>query len=370
MPNLSKLPFGRWLTFAVLRVGCFVAACWLAGWLATTFAVQQARTEVASPRVYEIGGIVVPPSALQIGEVWENNKFELKLPLRNASSSQLRVLEVQAGCSCVEVSPGNFTLRPKETIELKLTIDLTKRAPWERHQDNRPVALDIRPLIDGVALSNRAWLVEGIVRSRITLDVESLGFGDRPVSGSVNAPRTIKAQLHASEGELAAKVVPYGAGSVTVSWLKEGEYALAVAPAASLPPGAFAFHVEFSMLDSDGKRIQAGRTLPVTGVMQPEIRAFPAQVLLGTKEVGSTAETVVQLQSPPGSGWVVDRVEVDSPDLKIEPNGADYRIRQKVTGEGDHFSIVKFFVRNSKAGKVTPLRMTVSYFGQKAKEKP
>ena len=356
MPNFFSLPLGsgRWLTFSVLALCSFVAAWWLAGWLAASMAVQHPPTEVVPPLVYEIGGIVVSPSALQLGEVWETNAYELKLPIRNASNAPVKVADVLAGCACVEVSPRKFILGPRETIDLKLTIDLAKRAPWEQHKENRPVRLDIRPLIEGVPPSKEAWLVEGVVRSRITLDVERLGFGDRPVSGSVNAPRTIEARVHASEGGLVATVVPYGAGAVSVSRLGEGEYALAISPAASLPPGAFSFHVEFSLLDTEGERIQTGRTLPVTGVMQPEVRAFPAQVLLGSRVVG----------------WVVDRVEIDSPDLKLEPDGTDYRIRQRVTQEGDHFAVVKFFMRKGSAGKATPISMTVSYFGQKTKVKP
>jgi hypothetical protein len=49
MTTLFPIRFIRWFTFAVLSFCSFVAAWWLAGWMANSFAVQQPRAEVSPP---------------------------------------------------------------------------------------------------------------------------------------------------------------------------------------------------------------------------------------------------------------------------------------------------------------------------------
>jgi hypothetical protein len=86
--------------------------------------------------------------------------------------------------------------------------------------------------------------------------------------------------------------------------------------------------------------------------MQPEVRLLPSQVLLEAKPVGEMAEAIVTMQAPPEAKVAIDHIEIDGPDVRFEsvtvegiPAGRAFRVRQKVTKEGEQVSIVRFIIR-------------------------
>ncbi|MGL4555416.1 MAG: hypothetical protein ACRC33_29970 [Gemmataceae bacterium] len=370
MSDQSSLSIRQGAVFTALSIG----SCLIAYLLATALGRYARGPNVSSTASalpsYEIEGLLVRPAALRLGEVNETSDHKVVLPLKNVSGRTLHLADIQAGCACVDISPRAGVLEPNQTLAVNLTIDLTKRMPWERHAAEREVRLEIRPRLENGKVPEKGWLLEGKSRARVTADTNKLSFGDRPVSGWANEPRVIEARVHGRSGSLAAAVEPPGSGQASVTELGEGRFNVAIRPASSLPPGPFSFAVALSAGESGDGPKEVYLRVPVTGSMQPEVRAFPAQVLLGPRRVGTAAATVVQLQSPPGAGWEVDRIEIDDADLKAEAVAGGYRITQHVAREGDRTATVRFQVRKGKDGPVTPVVTAVSYYGQKAEGSP
>jgi hypothetical protein len=362
------MPIRKHIGYAVLSVCSCVVAWFLATALARSFApppLTPEKTPPPPPSYYEVAGLRVAAEVLALGEVWETMAFEVKVPIRNVSRRKVRVIDIQAGCACVGVTPKQFTVEPGARVTVSLTIDLTKRAPWDKHKALRPLEISIRPQLEGAKLPKVAWTLKGTVQSRITTDEDNLPFGDRPVSGGPATQRIIEARVHGSAKPLKAAILPQSSGSASVTALGEGRYAVSVAPSPGLPPGSFKFAVELSVAGEEGEPAKAVRRIPASGVMQHEVRAFPASVFLGVRQVGAVVETTARLQAPEGSGWVVERIECDSPDVKAAPAADGYRITVNVRREGDQSAKVRFLVIKGKDGKAVPVEMTVSCFGKK-----
>src|SRR5262245_9179640 len=71
--------------------------------------------------------LVVAPRALDFGEVWENGAFGWVLPVTNPGPDSVRVEDIRTSCGCVVGQPRMFDLRPGETRDVRLTINLTPK---------------------------------------------------------------------------------------------------------------------------------------------------------------------------------------------------------------------------------------------------
>ncbi|MBY0230421.1 MAG: hypothetical protein K2W96_14145 [Gemmataceae bacterium] len=364
------MPLRKIIGLSVLAA-CLAAASWWSALAVFAWVHGPApATEPPAPTRAVVAGLSVPVSALDLGEVWETDAFKVALPITNVSGKDISVTDILAGCACVEASPRAFSVKAGETKEVALTIDLTKRGPWERHAAHRPFKVTVVPVIEKVGMAREAWVLSMAVPSRITLDTDELAFGDRTVSGQENDPRRIEACVHGSSAMLEARVIPPTAGTATVEPMGEGRFKVAVAPSASLPEGPFKFHVELTASGGEGEPSKAVRRFEAKGTLRPEVRAFPAQVFLGPRTVGTTAATTVQLQSPPGAGWEVERIECDSADVKVvAQEGGAYRVEMAAKA-GDFAAKVRFFVRKGKTGSAMPVEMVVACFGTKKETKP
>ncbi len=127
------------------------------------------------------------------------------------------------------------------------------------------------------------------------------------------------------------------------------EITLAANP--NFPPGKFQADARIFVV-SPAREKTLGVTLPISGTMQPEVRLLPSLVLLEAKPVGDTAEAVVTMQAPPEAKVAIDHIEIDSPDVRVEPvtvegipAGRAFRVRQKLTKEGEQVSEVRFIIR-------------------------
>jgi hypothetical protein len=143
---------------------------------------------------------------------------------------------------------------------------------------------------------------------------------------------------------------------------------VAIAPAPTLPPGPFEATIAFDIVESSGKRLP-GVALPVTGPMQPEVRALPARLFLGARRVGEIAQATIVLQVPADQDWSVDHIDSESSDVQVAeqavpsvPKGRAFQLRQTITKEGHQSSTVRFHVRKAGMDPV-PLEMEVSYDG-------
>lgn len=235
-----------------------------------------------------------------------------------------------------------------------------------------PFEVEICPLLKLTRTPSPGWRLHGVIRSRVTLNTPFLDFGDTAVRGQSAPVRKVAAVVHVADASLRTKVVPDVATvEVRPSEGPADRFDLMLAPRPSLPVGPFSCKVHIDLITKDGEYLP-GVALLVAGKMQPEVRAIPAQLVFGPRRIGQTAESTVTLQVPKGEDWVVDHIEMDARDVRVEPvagsrtqAGRVFRIRQPITKAGHQSSTIRFFVRKGRSDPV-PLAMEVSYDGDES----
>ena len=308
------------------------------------------------PAEYEIEGLVVAAGALELGEVWESKVLEHQLPIRNRTGGSLQVRDLAVSCGCLSIEPRKFTIPPYGTTSVQLKIDLTWRERADIGLPARPFTLEITPLTKNGWPRKGGWKLQGVVKSRVTLDALSLHFGQEGVYGQTSAPRKVVATAHVPAQLLDVVTDP-------------NQYEVLVALQPELPPGPFASEINIDLITAAGERVFAAK-LPIDGQVQPAVRPLPAHILLGSKPLDATAEAVVVLQVPPRCPIQVDRIETESEDVQVAatdiqgiPFGRAFRITQRITRVGDQRSTVRFVCRHPGQPPMS-ISTVVSYRGE------
>jgi hypothetical protein len=252
---------------------------------------------------------------------------------------------------------------------VRLTLDLTQRKPWEMKLGKRPLNLEVAPVCPQRKCKG-AWVLSGTILSRVSLDRDSLDFGEAPVHNQPAVRRKVLAVTHVPHRRLGVTVKPPLA-TVEVAPVngQPDHYELQIGPMPSLAPRAFQFEVIVDVVTPEGEQLP-GVTLPVAGTMQPEVRALPARLMLGPRSVGQVAEAEVVLQVPAGMKWAIDHIETDSPEVTVEltktkddTGDQTFCVRQRVTQKGDVASQVRFYIRQGDQ-MPRPIVMEVSCYGE------
>ena len=69
----------------------------------------------------------IDESSLDLGEVYRTDIYTVSLVIENISDQQVEVSGIRGGCTCLSISPGNFTLRPSCSKSIELTLDLSEK---------------------------------------------------------------------------------------------------------------------------------------------------------------------------------------------------------------------------------------------------
>jgi hypothetical protein len=313
--------------------------------------------------------LIVDPATLDFGEAWECSRFDWPLSVRNTSDEVIEFADVMTSCHCHEASPRQFTLKPGETAVVTLVLDLTARQPSERDLICRAFSSPVYLVLRGRSQLSDPITVTGRVRSRLTTDVREVHFGEEAVSGGQPLVRYVAVRVHVPVVGIRA-FAPPGAATVAVQpdVTGEGRYRVAISPSPSLSPGPFKFDVTVDVVDVDGQTLP-GVKLTAAGTMSPPAGMLPSQVLFGARTVGTSADAELTLTVPAGEKWVVEQVEVESADLRVdaldrESVGLCYRVRQQVREKGDRSSKVWFVVaREHERDRPLRVEVVISYTG-------
>jgi hypothetical protein len=333
---------------------------------------SQKRAAQPEPAEVLIDGLAVAPAGLDFGEVWEQKAFPWEVVLQNRTDADVRVPSFVTTCGCVELSPRSVTIPARGTAKLAVTLDLTHRGPGEETAAVRPFTVGITPVGTGQGSRPASWVVRGTVKSRVTLNPLYLHFGEMAVHGQTPPRRKVVVTARVPVDGLEAFVNP-AIATVEVK-RSEGDpnrFELTVAPLPTLPPGPFSCTVSLTIQEAGCGRCPAA-TFSVAGQMQPEVRPFPAKLLLGSGPLGTTVEGTVVLQAPPEAGVVVESIQIDSAEVHVRPvaiegmpEGRTYRVTQRVSEAGDHSSVVRFVIRKA-GGPPQNATMEVWYRGEAA----
>ena len=334
------------------------AAAWAAGmWAAGGLPVRTV------PRV-AVNGLSVDPDALDVGEVWETPRLVVRLRVHNDAATPRVVEKWTGGCGCTTVEPKTLSLRPGESAEVTVTIDLTDRAPRNRGVARWPLAIHLQPVFAGDRDPSAGWTIAGTVLNLLNVPVGRLDILDGCVSGGPPRGRT----FHVTAQKPLARVeadLDSSYGSVRVEPAGPDRWAVTVTPSPQLPAGPFEFRVPIRAVTPDGES-HPSTTVVVAGEMHPPVRAFPrtAQVV-GDVTVPGPAVAEVSVTVP--DGWAVARVESDAAGTDAKhvgpaPDGGRlYRITQPTPNPGGFRVGVRFVVQGPAGRTATAPVEVVGY---------
>lgn len=354
-----------WVVFLVLAgPGCYLA--YLLG-----VALAPARVPAAARAPAAVGGLVADPTALVLGEVWEDPAFVREVMLTNPGPHPVRVTNLGGGCECTRVEPTAFEVPAGGRQAVRVTIDLTHRYPYQFGIDRRELSLGLHPTVADRGAAAGGWTLTGVVKSRVSLDGRGLEFADLCGRGGPAVTRAMRATAHVPLAALTA-TAPADRAKVEVRPVpgKPDQYAVRVTPHPDLPLGPFRFPVALTATLPDGRTVPCAG-FDVAGEMGSPVRVVPGPVLLGEHRVGATAEAVVAVHFP-AAGWAVDRVETERPETVVTPADAidgrpAYRIAQRIGKAGDERAQVRFVCRRPGGGWET-VAVPVIWNGVASKE--
>jgi hypothetical protein len=353
----------------VLVVGVMVLSCLGAYWIGSGIGNSD-RANTETDPIQLIAGLAVDRSLLNIGEVWEESDFDYELPIQNRTSVDVTILDFSVSCGCLKVEPRSLAISPGMTEVVRIKLDLTARSHGEIGLARRSLGIEITPILKSGWPRGSGWKLQGVIKSRITLDMLSLHFGETIVDGQPPIPRKVIATVHVPTMGLEAIV---GTKSVDVQVSRRtqdpDQFEVVVTPQPSLAPGPFESRVTLNLRTPEGGTLP-GVILPIAGQVQQEVRPLPARLLLGPKSIGETAETYVVLQALAGAKVAIERIETDSPDIHVEaapvrgsPAGRTFRVKQRVTKLGDQVSSIRFIIHKPGKSPITAA-VEVHYLGQ------
>jgi hypothetical protein len=343
------------------RTICIICAA--AAYLGAVLGYAFLRPAYAPSREEATVHLSIPAEALEMGTVWEDDRFAWTVPIENRETLPIEVASFSTSCNCASIAPESFVLEPGERCELHLDIDLTKQT-----KPNGEVSISLFPRLKttpGSELEKRRppqWTVKGHVRRILKLQrkVElgrcsefSQPMPVRSIPIEILTPlESLSAQCNSTNFSTWIELPPSGEGKATL-FIKQSK---------SLPVGEFHGTVTLKATRKGGKLLPA-RKLEFTGRIVPDIQAVPPVVQVGGRRLGEIFEDVVVLRSMSGKALGAMRAEAEGEGLSVEADkeSGGYCIRQKVCREGSQTNRVRFVTESGK--HPVTIAVPVSYTG-------
>src|SRR5207245_1704109 len=102
------------------------------------------------------------------------------------------------------------TIPAKQTERIRVKLDLTERHPSLIGLSQRDGRWEVTPYFGPTAQRQRqtTWELKGVIRSRVTLNVTQIHFGESPVQGQPAVSRKVLASVHVPYSKIEATCDP------------------------------------------------------------------------------------------------------------------------------------------------------------------
>jgi hypothetical protein len=335
----------------------------------------QSEAQTAIQAATPPDGPLIACKALNVGDVWESNKYLFDLPIRNTTAHELTVSGFETSCSCISVVPQSLKVLSGETASITLTLDLCSLLHDEPNVIYRDFALQIRPIIDGPAKGQESWPIHGRVRRFFEFVPNAVSFGEFfPRKAEVRCRRF---EVRCVEPVQDLKVVPgHRDASARVQAVPHaaGRFCVEVELGPGFPSGQFEFGIDLETSTATGHVVTG--VIPVTGRLLDAVTLEPQIVVLGTRSVGDEVEQIVVARSRLNRALEFERVETSESDLEIRSDSSVkntelvIRVRQRIAATGNHKSSARLFVRERGSGPLQAITLDVYYYGAKRPGQP
>lgn len=368
MDNTTTPVAARKLRARPALIAALVLAGWIGGyWMAASWRDQQ---KFLLP--------VVAESALNFGEVWEDQAFRWELPVQNRGLTQLRVTEFASNCACLSIEPPMMEIEPGETRSAQLKLDLSYRTnsadankETSKTDDGqvRTFTLRIAAKVqtgNGTMLPSAVWTIWGKVRPVLTVDPRAITFGDSLIVGQPRPTRSLKIRTYVALDELRGKCDP-DCATVQVSQFPDdrSNYIVTIRPGGELKAGSWKTSIVLE--PRTAKESLPRVVIPAEARVLEDIQTTPVSISFGAHRLGQMVHETIVLRSWRGAHFEVARVECEGKDLtaspmKMDPALKEYRVMQRITALENQRGGVRFHVR-AAGSEVQVLTVPVNYFG-------
>lgn len=263
------------------------------------------------------GPLSVQLDALEFGTVWAQRDFKWSIPVTNVGTRTVDVTDVISSCGCAVVDTRPFSVAPRQTAEVKLSIDLTsKRRPVDG-QAERLFPVGVMLFTKAVDAGEIRLNLRGIVKDPLYLTPPAVVFWDvaedtedLPVVQLMAIPLVPLAKLSAKcDDELQVVVGTREYEQSAKGGTSERGFPIEAALKKRLPCGSHVFNMTLFATTAEGQELP-GLRVPVKVAVVGDVFISPAFGHLGVVQRGSSEETSFQLISRVRSPFRVTKVAV------------------------------------------------------------
>ena len=334
-----------------------------------------AQTRVAA----NASALTLAADGLDLGDVWPQRRFPWTVHLHNPSLQDVTVREMKSSCPCISVVPRAFTVRPGDSVAVRLTLDLWRVAELTRATGAPlPFALDLQPVVEGRGPQS-PWRLRGRIRPYpLVISPKTVDFGEICGADGPNDYEMVRVACR-EPAVSATAACENPVARVTSEPASDGN---GIVLRISLQPGLSSgeHRAEISIkpiccADSSavGDPLPEYR-LPVCVKVLGDIYLEPSEVAFGAIPMGQEAESTVAVCSASGRLPEVLRVATEPRGAIKAQRGIErqelvaYRLIQRAVAPGAQRGEVRFLVRAAGDGKEHQLLLPVSYHGVEKKQ--
>lgn len=300
----------------------------------------------------------VDPKHLDFGETLARSDFEMRVPITNASDTDIEVFDWDRSCgACTTVEPLTMTIPAGETREVLVRLDLALPRPATDLTRTREFNKSMGPRIryaDGREYAGppMEWSLTGRVRDFVSADPAVVVCKEESIRAEAFAPFSINLGYGLDAQAVNANCSPELA-TVSVVQIDSRKWRLDVTPApqGSSRFGEFRFAVEVTHATGSGEPLPP-IAIPVTGSRVSDVVAevLPSSVL-GTHPVGTDLAFSIRLHSRTASPFEPELVTLDSSPLRVESierqaGILEYHVSKDVAKRGLEKLAVRFNIRH------------------------
>jgi hypothetical protein len=323
--------------------------------------------------------LAAEPSSLLFGAVWNTDHFQWTVPVHNVSNEWVHVKRLKTSCTCTSVSPSAFTLKPGESVDLRLTFDFAERLHQWPDRPEMQFAQSVSAYVDDDGSYPVAtWELKGVVKNAFFVRSGELNFGETLVEGQPFPLRSFEVVCFKPCRDLEASLDSQS-GTVRVerSQEREDRFRILVAPKASLDVGVHRLNVRLKALLQTGE--QTGEVpIAIEARVLQDLQILPAVAHFGDLGVGQTREQVFTIGSRTGRPVRIVSSTVDSKDAEVtllssKDGQAAVRVKVRSSRCGSQDVAIRFkidFLTDASFASARPsnvLVLKVGYFGMPAK---
>jgi hypothetical protein len=246
--------------------------------------------------------LAIAESCLNIGEIWEQPSFKWLLRLENRTDDEIKIGRFNSSCSCTSIKPESFTISPRQSKEIELTIDLTAKSSKKREDqaETEEFAVNIQPAVqkNTGSIFLDSWEIKGKVKRILDLDKAFVDFGRRSERLRPISPHSIRITSRATLSGLTvtSRSDFFQVDTRPMASAGNTAYELMIRPVGNLSVGSYRAMLEVTAHLADGPSVRCA-DIPIALEILADIQATPSQINLGAKLRGEICSEAIVLHS-------------------------------------------------------------------------